>query len=112
MTFNYKFYLDTDNRWYVDIPAYPGPKAELEMVCGADTMLKLLAQDENEIYLSFADKPLHNCIVLTKIKDTPDVGGAEYLFTSYMGVDYNLNVWLCDVTKWVFGYLPNTIYIQ
>ncbi len=111
MTFNYKFYID-DNRWYVDIPSYPGPKADLEMVCGADTMLAILTQGENSINLSIADKPLNNSIILTKVKDTPEIGGAEYLFTSYLDIEYNYNVWLCDVTKWVFGYLPETIYIQ
>lgn len=30
---------------------------------------------------------------------------------SWKGIDYNMNIWLCDVTRWVFGTLPNTIYV-
>jgi hypothetical protein len=28
----------------------------------------------------------------------------------YMGVDYELTMWLCDVTKFVFGEFPKNIY--
>jgi hypothetical protein len=111
MTFNYDFYKTETHRWYVDIPSYPGNIDELEMVCGADTMLDILAQGEKRINLSFSDKYIENAIKLVKIKDTPDIGGAEYFFKSYMDIDYDINLWLCGVTEWVFGYLPDTIYV-
>ena len=81
------------------------------MVCGADIMLDIMTQGESEIYLSLSDKRIKNATELMKFQNTPDVGGAEYIFTKWQGIDYNMNIWLCGVTEWVFGYLPNTIYV-
>ena len=47
-----RFYQDPDTRWYVDLPEFPGTKAELEMVLGADTMLEFLGIDQIGINLS------------------------------------------------------------
>ena len=111
MTVNYRFYKTLENRWYADIPEWTGSIDELEMVCGADIMLEIMAQGETEIYLSLGDKRIEGGSALMKFRETPDVGGAEYIFTSWKGIEYNMNIWLCDVTRWVFGTLPNTIYV-
>jgi len=111
MIFNYNFYKTPEHRWYADIPEWTGTIDDLEMVSGADTMLDILSQGENKINISFSDNPLHNSIKLSKINDTPEIGGAEYLFTEYLGIEYNIKIWLCDVTKWVFDYLPEKIWI-
>lgn len=111
MTFNYNFYKTPENRWYIDIPAWTGSNDELEMVSGADTLLDILSQGEGKINLSFSDKSINESIVLKKIKDTPEIGGALYNLEVYCGIDYNLEIWLCSVTEWIFGYLPNTIYV-
>lgn len=108
-----KFYKDTDNKWYVDLPEWTGEKWELEMVFGADTMLEIAAQGEDVVHLSISiEKPeADGANTLTKIRDTPDVGGALYLMKEFRGHEYNLEVWLCHVTSFVFGSLPETIYI-
>jgi hypothetical protein len=119
-----KFYKDTDNKWYADVPEWTGEKWELEMVYGADTMLDIIAQGENIVHLNLLNKdprintdnleelPIALQIdTLTKIKDTPDIGGALYLMKSWRGVELNIEVWLCHVTSFVFGELPETIYI-
>jgi len=33
------FYKETTGEWYIDLPDYPGPKEDLQMVLGADKML-------------------------------------------------------------------------
>jgi hypothetical protein len=119
-----KFYKDTDNKWYADVPEWTGDKWELEMVCGADTMLEIMAQGEEEVFLNLTTEdprgnpenpgyvPIRLHIdTLTKIKDTPDIGGATYMMKSWRGMEFNLEIWLCHVTSFVFGELPETIYI-
>jgi len=38
--------------------------------------------------------------------------GAWYKMIGYMGLDYELTMWLCDVTKFVFDEFPKNIYFQ
>jgi hypothetical protein len=37
--------------------------------------------------------------------------GAQYYLEEYIGLTINLRVWLCDVTKFVFGDFPKDIWI-
>lgn len=108
----FRFYKEFSNHWYVDLPEWNGSKDELEMVMGADTMLNIISQGENEVYLTISLEPFNGCSILKKIEDTPEVGGAIYLMESYKGIEYNLRLWLCEVTRFVFGYLPEKIYIK
>ena len=103
----FKFYKTTENRWFVDLPTWEGDIDDLEMVCGADTMLDIIAQGENEINVSFSDKPFDCDFILTYKND--ELGGAMYKLTHDL---YSFNVWLCHVTKFVFNYFPPTIYIK
>lgn len=105
MTFNYNFYKTDEGRWFIDIPEWIGNLEDLEMVCGADTLLDQLSNGESKCNLSFSDKQITDAlVVLLKIEDTPEIGGAVYEFGILM-------VWLCGVTEWVFGYMPNTIWV-
>jgi len=118
-----KFYKESD-KWYIDLPEWPGERWELEMVCGADTMLDIAAQGETTVYLNILDTdPRYNpndpnslpillsVDTLVKIKDTPDIGGALYMLKTFRGIEYNLEVWLCHVIEFVFGSIPEKIYI-
>jgi hypothetical protein len=43
----------------------------------------------------------------------PEIGeGAWYILNQYLGIDFNLKMWLCDVTKFVFGNFPKKIYFK
>ena len=114
-----KFVKEQTNKWYVVLPEWTGDKWELEMVCGADTMLELLSQGCEEVYLTISLQPFDlkdiesletTAFTLTKIKDTPDIGGALYLMKDFLGIEYNLEVWLCHVTGFVFGTMPEILY--
>lgn len=108
-----KFYKESDNRWYADLPEWEGPKAALEMVCGADTMLDILAQGEGNTILDMSVEPINGYEMLIFLHETPDLDeGAYYHMESYMGLEFNLDVWLCDVTKFVFGEFPKIIYFN
>lgn len=110
-----KFEKDIDGRWYVVLPEWPEEERDsLEMVCGADIMCDILAQGDNVLYRVVSDTVLPNStVILKKGWDTPTSGGATY--TTIWNQDLykvtNFEVWLCDVTKHVFGEMPDKIYI-
>lgn len=108
-----RFYKEPDNKWYVDLPEWEGPKSDLEMVIGADTMLDILSQGEGEVTLYMVTHPQDGCETLIYLHETPELGGgAYYHMESYMGLEFNLDIWLCDVTKFVFGKFPKIIYFS
>jgi hypothetical protein len=109
---SFKFYKEHNNRWYVDLPEWAGSKDELEMIMGADDMLNIISQGEDTILLTISLEPFEGSNTLKKIEDTPGIGGAFYLMESYKGLEYNLKLWLCEVTRFVFGIIPENLYIK
>jgi hypothetical protein len=55
-----KFYKESDNRWYVDLPEWEGSKAELEMVAGADSMLEYMAEGEAQVWIMLSEDEFEN----------------------------------------------------
>ena len=111
----YRFYKNALNRWYIDFPSYledGGDIASLEMVAGADLLLDILAMGSNEVDVTFSDVAFDGANTLTLAHMGDLEGGAYYNCCSVKGVDYELYVWLCDVTLQVLGYFPDTIYFQ
>ena len=107
-----KFYKEV-NDWFVDLPEWEGSKAELQMVAGADTMLEYMAEGEDSVRICLAINRFSNADKLDFIKLADEIGnGAYYKLQTYRGLDLNLDMWLCDVTKFVFGMFPQTIYLQ
>jgi hypothetical protein len=43
------------DRWYIDIPEWQGPRANLEMVAGADTMLEVFANGQERVNVTFTN---------------------------------------------------------
>jgi hypothetical protein len=110
----HRFYRDpTSDNWYIDLPSYPGPVADLQMVMGADVLLGILANNYfNEVDVTFAADPFEGADTLTLTRLGDDEGGAYYTCNSIMGLPYDFPVWLCDVTLHVFGNFPPTIYFR
>ncbi len=110
---NLRFYKESDNRWYVDLPEWTGEKWELEMVLGAYTMLEYMVEGGNNISISMSDKEFENSDKLELVSIATEIGsGAFYKLEKYRGVEINLEIWLFDVTKFVFGEFPKEIYIS
>ena len=111
----YKFYKD-EYGWFIDIPEWEGEVWDLQMVFGADTFLEILSQGDSEVYLTLSNEPFHDdCEVLLfehygRLEAWELGEGAWYLLSNYKGISYDLRMWLCDVTKYVFGDLPDKIY--
>ena len=107
-----RFYKEKDSRWYVDLPEWGGTKEDLEMVSGADTMLDILAQGDDVIFVQIGDEKFPGAIQSILIESgSIEAGGAFYLIPFIGQMEYNLRIWLCDVTKFVFGTFPETIWL-
>jgi hypothetical protein len=108
-----RFYKESDNRWYVDLPEWNGSKAELEMLAGADSMLEYMAEGNNEVYLYASGNEFEGADKLEMLRLATELGnGAFYKLENYKGIEIGLEMWLCDVTKFVFGDFPSRIFIS
>ena len=107
----FDFYKAEDDCWYVDLPEWEGNKAELEMVLGADKMLDYLSKGAQKISLNISEARFKKADILYKLRDDAGVGGAWYLLKKVNQVEINQELWLCEVTRFVFGTMPERIFI-
>ena len=102
--------------WYAVIPEYPGPKADLQMVLGADHLLYIIAEGASMVELTFDTVPFDGSELLVRKslgwQGDRQYEGATYWLETYRGLPYGFEVWLCDVTIFVFGNLPEAIYFH
>ena len=102
--------------WFVHLPDYPGHYSELEMVLGADVMCDLIDTFETgSITVTVSDESSDSIFstreyILDFVNSTTSNG--EQDGANYRMREYKLDVWLCNVTKYVFGEFPATIYIR
>lgn len=109
----FRFYKTAANRWYIDLPKWEGSIDELEMVQGADTMLDMISNNTSECHMTISDDPFDGADEITLVTDLSDsVGGGDYFMESYKDKAVNQEIWLCEVTLSVFGFLPLNIYIK
>ncbi len=111
----YKF-IKRGNDWYIDLPEYleqGGSIGDLQMIDGADKMLDMMAANESSIVLSISKEPFDKAdkLVLTE-KCDPFIGGGNYLMKVYQGQEINRTMWLCQVTEFVFGEIPEQIFVR
>lgn len=115
MTAEYRFYKTTKGEWYIDIPQWPEDNiAALQMVAGADEMLDIVSGFKNEVKLVIATEDKSYTY---KLKYTGDASaqygeGAFYLCTDVRDDEFRHPLWLCDVTLFIFGSFPKTIYFD
>ncbi len=98
------------NRWFVDIP-YDGSVDDLQMVSGADLMLESIANGNETVVVRVSRTKIAHSVELS-ILESDDVG-ATYFVDNWDNEEctYRGNVWLCNVTKLVFGDFPSHIYL-
>ena len=109
-------FIREGNRWYIDVPEFleqGGSKADLEMVSGADTMLDMMAGGKNEVTLVIDITPFDDAdeLILTELCD-PILGGGYYHIEQFENKKINQDLWLCDVTRFVFGDIPDRIFVK
>lgn len=112
---SYRF-IKTGSEWYIDLPEYlaqGGTQGDLQMVEGADKMLDMMAGGAGSVTLSIAKEPFDKADMLSLTeKCDPYIGGGYYLMKDYEGEEVNRTMWLCQVTEFVFGELPEKIYLR
>ncbi|HKZ68192.1 MAG TPA: DUF6717 family protein [Chitinophagaceae bacterium] len=93
--------------WYIDLPEY------LLMVSGADTMLDIIAGEKSEVTLQINTEPFEGAdeLLLTERCD-PIPGGGYFHLKPFENKKVNKDLWLCDVTRFVFGDIPKKIYVK
>ena len=99
------FRKEPSGRWYIVLPWWPGPKAALEMVQGANTFLDLLSDGSTHLTLKVGTRVTCEMATLTKYQDS-QFDGAYY--ETLVGGKLH-RMWLCGVTEFVFGKMPKTI---
>ncbi len=109
----HKFYKEPDNRWYIDLPGFEGDQAELEMVAGADTMLDIISEGVDSVKLCLSTEYFVNSDTLEFVRLADEIGnGAIYLLNEMNGIQFDMEMWLCSVTTYVFGEYPPEIYFS
>lgn len=118
MSMTLKFNREESGNWFIDLPEWTGSKAELQMVLGADTMLDILAKGEKTVSLEVSTEHFEGAKVLAwfgeGVAGDPSFGGGMYrVHFTEEGEEKDLDMWLCDVTKFVFGgYMPDLIFFK
>ena len=107
----FRFYRDPDYRWYIDLPEWPGGKADLELVNGADTLLEYISEGGADVHMYISEDS--GVLRMNYVRDArDDMGeGAYYRTHEYKGVPMDFDIWLCDVTKFLFDdEMPGVFY--
>lgn len=102
--------------WYIDLPEYlaqGGSEGDLQMVEGADTMLDIMSEGAPDVTLAIDREPFDGSDMLRLVERCdPYIGGGYYFFETFEGRIVNQRMWLCAVTEFVFGDLPEKIYVK
>lgn len=114
---NFTFIKNEHGEWFINLPEYPGPKEDLQMVAGADTFLEIISNEKDEVNVKFTNNEFKGAeqlyfTELGRVEGFEMGTGAWYEIKSYEGVDNEFRMWLCDVTKFVFNEFPRVIYFQ
>ena len=111
----HRFYREGGG-WYIDLPTYleqGGSKGDLAMVAGADTMLDIVAGNAPDVTIQMDTAPFSDAdeLQLTELCD-PVLGGGYYFMKEFEGKEVAQKMWLCAVTEFVFGGMPDRIYVK
>ena len=106
-------FIKLAGRWFVHLPDYSGDPMDLEMVSGADVLCETFDKYKNGcISVTVSSKPLTNDEFATNVIVLNCKEVYEEIGATYVKQDSDMEVWLCLVTKYVFGKFPETIYIR
>ena len=103
----------SDLAFFVELKRKAPPKSpdDLEMVMGADVMCEMVdVNNTGFITIHVSDEPFEDLITTREyVLDFVDTTGDEGAY--YKLRNFDLEVWLCNVTKYALGYFPQNIYI-
>lgn len=98
--------------WFAHLPDYEGDPSDLAMVEGADVLCDMLDRHENGLIRSIiSDESLEEESMFDNLYTLDFVNSTEDIGANYRCREFKLDLWLCNVTKYVFGEFPETIYV-
>lgn len=108
----FRFYKEYIN-WFVDLPYWNGNKEDLEMVRGTDSLLEVLSEGSNEVYLTISEEYFDgaNKLEFNRLGEDYE-SGAFYNLKSYRNTEFDFEIWICDITITVFDEFPESIYFN
>lgn len=110
MTESYDFVKEESGEWFIVLPDYPGEKADLQMVMNADVLLdhflEVTENPDNKVNLTISDDIDSSWDYVLDFIIEESGGGI------YHSDLFDMDVWLCQVTSVIFGYLPKSIYFS
>jgi hypothetical protein len=108
----FTFYKNDNLEWFLDLPDWKGDKQDLQMVEGADEWLNMLSMNASKITLFMSDENFKDASILTllHVREKNLGGGGNYYLETYQDKKVSIKLWLCHVTEFVFGSIPQRIY--
>lgn len=100
------------DRWYIDLPEWIGPRANLEMVMGADVMLDVLSTGNERVNVTFSN---HATTEFNAELKLTHLSNGDYTVTDLTDQYDSVpeKIWLCGVTQFVFqSDYPQEIYVK
>jgi hypothetical protein len=100
------------DRWYIDLPEWQGPRANLEMVMGADVMLDVLSSGNERVNVTFSNHATSEFDAELKLTH---LSNGDYTVTDLTNQYTSVpdQIWLCGVTQFVFqSDYPQEIYLK
>lgn len=114
-------FVKENNRWYIDLPEWTGDHEDLEMVAGADKLCEQLSKNGKTLIIDINSSDTYSVNVeeINLIKKSEDCGATYEVQdnTWVINPDFENTVdveeiWICPVTKYVFGEYPKYIKIN
>ena len=106
------FHKESNGNWHVVLPEYLGNKSDLLMIGGADTALDIFSDGGTDVALNVSEQKFDKSDIISFIKEAKEeMGeGCFYVLEEFKGKKINMQVFLCDVMKFVFGRFPEKLY--
>ncbi len=99
-------FVKLSNRWFVDVPLV-GMIEDLEMVGGSDLFLDYISNNKKDMSIEIDTEEMPDSVKLSKVRE--DEFGAFYKIYTY---EYKGELWLCNVTKYLFNEFPDNFWIN
>ncbi|RZJ74357.1 MAG: hypothetical protein EOO47_21270 [Flavobacterium sp.] len=110
---SYSFYKKGEE-WWMDLPEWSGDPEDLQMIEGADAWLNLLSNQGEKVKLLLSNDVFEGAenLSLIRIREANFGGGGIYFLENYQHKKVHLKLWLCHVTAFVFGKVPQKIFFK
>ncbi|RZK57394.1 MAG: hypothetical protein EOO87_03020 [Pedobacter sp.] len=108
------FNKNEKREWWVILPEWKGDPEDLQMIEGADAWLDLLSEQNKAVKLKLCDANFEGSenLSLMRIREENFGGGGIYFLENYRSKKVHLKLWLCYITEFVFGEIPQKIYFK